>query len=182
MAKATGYICDNCEKFDTTNDSQAPVGWLRLTVRTTQHDPSGGFDICSNKCLVQFARERQKAEQGVDPPSSNGNASNPVRKANDEGLTSVPGIIERYLRDDDDARHEPWWETFTGGYSQSTGLGYSWIVDFDAEEVALFTKYIDSIVTAIKQRVAEEGRSQTSGERHLLAACRSFVGADRSGV
>ena len=180
MAKATGYICDECEKFDTTSDAQAPIGWLRLTVRTIGGNPSDGFDLCSNKCLVGFGRKRHQAEKGDEPkkasaaPSKPAN-TNPTSKAVEDGLTTVPGLLDRYLRGDAATLRQAWYGTYSGGYEQVNGRGYTWIVDFTEGERTEFTSYLASLSTVIKKSIVAANRSQTTEERRLLATIKGAV-------
>lgn len=61
MAQATGYFCDVCKTFEARPNSgvNLPDGWMKLTITPT--DPS--FDLCSNKCLLELAKERRAAER-----------------------------------------------------------------------------------------------------------------------
>lgn len=55
MAQVTGYVCDVCKNY--TEDKSR---WLHLTANASAPGDKG-WDICSNKCLVNLARERMEA-------------------------------------------------------------------------------------------------------------------------
>lgn len=57
MAKFTGFMCDSCGKAENGNDR--PEEWLgvMLPTQTNQQNPEVK-DLCSDKCLLKFARER----------------------------------------------------------------------------------------------------------------------------
>ena len=57
MAKFTGFMCDVCKSAENGNDR--PVNWiaLRLPVNGEARGDEGR-DLCSDKCLLKFAKER----------------------------------------------------------------------------------------------------------------------------
>lgn len=68
MGKFVGWKCDVCNNAEDGND--APVDWLRLRLPTNGADNTR--DLCSDKCLLKFAKERvggtvQTKRQGKIP-------------------------------------------------------------------------------------------------------------------
>lgn len=61
MAKVTGFKCDICNKAE--NGTEAPSDWLRLKLPNVSNGLDTHKDICSDKCLLKFAKERN----GVAP-------------------------------------------------------------------------------------------------------------------
>jgi hypothetical protein len=169
MAKATGYFCDACKKFDTTNDTNPPIGWLRLSVRVDGQNPNDGFDLCSNKCLVALARERVKAERETTPTPRGGTSS--AARSADDGLTRVSGAIDVYLRATD-ASDEPWCATYAAVTQSKMGTGYTWSCAFDASEVAEFDAYLSFLV----QEIYEQSEPQTTEQKRFLDAVQRRTG------
>ena len=72
MAKATGFTCDKCGKFDTAvengSSAQLPGGWIMVTPMpkvypgTEARPVVAALELCSNKCLVELSLERYEAE------------------------------------------------------------------------------------------------------------------------
>jgi len=58
VAKANGFTCDYCSKFEAVGTESFPKGWVRLRVV----EDSEGFDLCSSMCLVELAAMRHDAE------------------------------------------------------------------------------------------------------------------------
>lgn len=56
MAKFTGFMCDVCKTAENGNDR--PVHWLRLYLPVAGNGSDTERDLCSNKCLLRFAKER----------------------------------------------------------------------------------------------------------------------------
>lgn len=54
MGKFVGWKCDVCNNAEDGND--APADWLRLRLPTNGADNTR--DLCSDKCLLKFAKER----------------------------------------------------------------------------------------------------------------------------
>lgn len=55
--------CDTCGKIA----SEPYVGWFRLyreSIVTYNYEHPGPFDFCSLPCLEEFARDRQRVNQG----------------------------------------------------------------------------------------------------------------------
>lgn len=60
MAQFTGYECDICHIASRDKD-----GWMHLTTHAQGVGAKGtGWDICSSKCLLKLARDRQAATTG----------------------------------------------------------------------------------------------------------------------
>lgn len=76
MAKFTGFMCDVCKGAENGNDR--PEHWLGLRLPLT-NGTGETRDLCSDKCLLKFARERSGI--GV------GQGKNPARG-------KVPGLSE----------------------------------------------------------------------------------------
>ncbi len=58
MAKFTGFMCDSCGKAENGNDR--PSEWLVLSLPDANgnNERRESRDLCSDKCLLKFARER----------------------------------------------------------------------------------------------------------------------------
>ncbi len=58
MAKFTGFMCDSCGKAENGNDR--PNEWLILSLPDANgnNERRESRDLCSDKCLLKFARER----------------------------------------------------------------------------------------------------------------------------
>jgi hypothetical protein len=56
MAKFTGFMCDVCQTAETGKDRH--VYWLRLYLPVAGNGSDNERDLCSDKCLLKFARER----------------------------------------------------------------------------------------------------------------------------
>lgn len=65
MAKFTGFMCDGCGRAENGND--APQHWLRLRLPTSNNEVGDTRDLCSDKCLLKFARERNGGSSYVRP-------------------------------------------------------------------------------------------------------------------
>lgn len=64
MGKFVGWKCDVCNNAEDGND--APIDWLRLRLPSNGADNTR--DLCSDKCLLKFAKERA----GVAPTRPSG--------------------------------------------------------------------------------------------------------------
>lgn len=57
MAKFTGFMCDVCSTAE--NGHERPLHWLGVRMPTSDANETAEVkDICSDKCLVRFARVR----------------------------------------------------------------------------------------------------------------------------
>jgi hypothetical protein len=56
MAEFTGFMCDVCKQAENGNDR--PVHWLRLYLPVAGNGSDTERDLCSDKCLLKFAKER----------------------------------------------------------------------------------------------------------------------------
>lgn len=63
MAKATGYKCDRCDKFEV--GEKTPKGWLLLMITNGSPEVRPSFDLCGNVCLAELAIERAKEIDGI---------------------------------------------------------------------------------------------------------------------
>lgn len=69
MGKFVGWKCDVCNNAEDGND--APVDWHRL--RLPSNGADNARDLCSDKCLLKFAKERAgivtsgKSKSNSDP-------------------------------------------------------------------------------------------------------------------
>lgn len=79
MAKFTGFMCDGCGKAENGNDR--PEEWLGVMLPVNGNGSRESRDLCSDKCLVKFARERAGDMRTYKPKSS--------RK-------SIPGLREYF--------------------------------------------------------------------------------------
>jgi hypothetical protein len=60
MARVTGYECDVCKDFSSTQSD-----WVRLASYADKDN--SGIDICSNRCLLTLAKERYAATRESEP-------------------------------------------------------------------------------------------------------------------
>lgn len=56
MAKFTGFMCDSCGKAENGNDR--PEEWLGVMLPVNGQGMRESRDLCSDKCLWKFSRER----------------------------------------------------------------------------------------------------------------------------
>lgn len=98
MAKVTGYKCDVCNTVESTNER--PFHWLslKLPVATEGGNPEVK-DICSDKCLLKFA----KARNGVEPkkPGKTRTKVSPLSEyMRSKGIASksIPGFVGTHVR------------------------------------------------------------------------------------
>ena len=104
MAQATGYICDVCEAFTV----RKPTDWFVLSTE----NGAGKLDICTNRCLLNLARDRVKAERS--PDGNGGTPSKPVFSAKDMHLTEeqklaiVEEAMETSVKKTAEAHNLPW--------------------------------------------------------------------------
>ena len=64
MAKFTGFMCDVCKTAE--NGHERPLHWLGVRMPTqNSNDTAEVKDICSDKCLLKFARERNGGGGGT---------------------------------------------------------------------------------------------------------------------
>lgn len=56
MAKFTGFMCDMCQTAENGNDR--PEHWLGVMLPVNGNGMRESRDLCSDKCLLKFARER----------------------------------------------------------------------------------------------------------------------------
>jgi hypothetical protein len=96
MRKTTTIVsCDNptCRQYGEVEDlKNSPEGWYRVARsddRQTISMTVGTFDVCSLKCLSQWARQREQAlkalharEQPLQEPHANGNGEDAETKNN----------------------------------------------------------------------------------------------------
>lgn len=73
MAKFTGFMCDVCKTAE--NGHEPPKDWMNLRLPVMDDQIRNGQiehrDICSDKCLLKFARERVGVGPGyVRPPKA----------------------------------------------------------------------------------------------------------------
>lgn len=98
MGKFVGWKCDMCNNAEDGND--APVDWFRLKLPSTGSD--NARDLCSDKCLLKFARERA----GLVAPKRSRNNSDPKlmdwMRSQGLGAHAVGGTIGNHVR----RRHE----------------------------------------------------------------------------
>lgn len=175
MAKATGFYCDNCKTFRTTNDTQAPLGWLRLTVRTTAVDPNGGFDLCSDECVVKFARERVKAAKEEKNTKTEGSDDAPM----EDGLIRIPGSVDSWMRDNkmiSTVKSKSFWDSYDDGYEQVQGRGYSWVCDLTTPEATVLADFLERSAAVFRN----QNRAMTTEERRLASAMDETVERLRS--
>lgn len=99
MGKFVGWKCDVCNNAEDGND--APVDWLRL--RLPSNGTDNARDLCSDKCLLKFAKERNGM---VATPGTRNNKSDPklIDWLKDQGIkgSALGGIIGSHVR----RRHE----------------------------------------------------------------------------
>lgn len=116
MAQMTGYVCDICSTFTTNRDR-----WLKVSSFTDNRVTDTGWDICSNKCLVNLGRTRLSegagANGGTKPPKSRRNHS-------DEFKAEIAGYINNDKR-----------KVYEVGraYNLSPSLVRRWADDFEGE-------------------------------------------------
>ena len=68
MAKFTGFMCDVCKSAENGNDR--PEHWLGLRLPVSNGGAQAETrDLCSDKCLLKFARERVGAGAGYTRPT-----------------------------------------------------------------------------------------------------------------
>jgi hypothetical protein len=68
MAKFTGYMCDVCKQAENGNDR--PIHWLGVRMPTSSNTENPEVkDLCSDKCLLKFARERAGVGTGYARPT-----------------------------------------------------------------------------------------------------------------
>ena len=65
MAKFTGFMCDSCQKAENGNDR--PEHWIGVTLPMVGNGTDNRRDLCSDKCLLKFARERSGGGQASTP-------------------------------------------------------------------------------------------------------------------
>lgn len=67
MARFTGFMCDVCKSAE--NGTEAPKDWMNLRLPVMGDQIRNGQiehrDICSDKCLLKFARERAGIGSGT---------------------------------------------------------------------------------------------------------------------
>jgi hypothetical protein len=56
MAKFTGFMCDGCGKAENGNDR--PEHWLGVMLPVNGNGVRESRDLCGDKCLLKFSRER----------------------------------------------------------------------------------------------------------------------------
>jgi hypothetical protein len=65
MAKFTGFMCDSCGKAENGNDR--PDEWLGVMLPVNGNGIRESRDLCSDKCLLKFARDRNGGSTYVRP-------------------------------------------------------------------------------------------------------------------
>lgn len=71
MAKVTGFACDVCNQFGTSQGDRLPLNWLRIETSTSFEGrvDANSFHLCSNACLSKLAKARMQAEKDGTVPS-----------------------------------------------------------------------------------------------------------------
>lgn len=66
MAKFTGFMCDVCSTAE--NGHERPLHWLGVRMPTqNSNDTAEIKDVCSDKCLLKFAKDRNGGSTCVRP-------------------------------------------------------------------------------------------------------------------
>ena len=70
MARASGYTCDQCGKFEAAKEvagnKEVAPGWMILVIPSPGHDKhDNSFDLCGDKCVRDFATRRLKDRGGT---------------------------------------------------------------------------------------------------------------------
>ena len=99
MGKFVGWKCDVCGNAEDGND--APVDWLRLKLPSNGTD--NARDLCSDKCLLKFARERAGV---VSPKSGSRKESMPGLREYFESIGLRPAVIGPKMRAHTSSQHE----------------------------------------------------------------------------
>lgn len=101
MAKFTGFMCDVCKTAENGNDR--PEHWLGLKLPSNGSPISETRDLCSDKCLLKFARERA-GDGRVAPTKNKGQNPELVDFLKAQGVRgpSLGGVIGSHVR----RRHE----------------------------------------------------------------------------
>lgn len=69
MAKFTGFMCDVCSTAE--NGHERPIHWLGVRMPTSSNTDTAEIkDVCSDKCLLKFARERNGGSASTIPRAS----------------------------------------------------------------------------------------------------------------
>lgn len=63
MARFTGFMCDVCSVAE--NGQTRPEHWLAVKLPGLGEDSNR--DICSDRCLLKFAKERHGGSKGKNP-------------------------------------------------------------------------------------------------------------------
>ena len=103
MAKVTGFKCDICDAVENGHDR--PTNWMALKLPSYDHTELDTFkDICSDKCLLRFAKDRNGVapRTGTRPNKDEANPLNSFLTKHGVKSTSRPGIIGGHTK----GRHE----------------------------------------------------------------------------
>ena len=101
MAKFTGFMCDGCGKAENGNDR--PEEWLGVMLPVNGQGGRESRDLCSDKCLVKFARERA----GIAPrPSGKSRSKIPGLREYFESIGLKPAVIGPKMRAHTASQHE----------------------------------------------------------------------------